>query len=157
MECALCPEAHHGSYGPHHPDPDSDSIAVQLTPILSKCLLQAETTFPSIPLPSHDGMGFSGTYKATCVLQEHPKAGCKFPPTCEDTLVTIQGVIYSVDQAVVAGPTSSAQPLYTPDCTPTAPSPPPGRRRDAPPPPPGVEQTTAAPDAPGEPLGPAQL
>jgi hypothetical protein len=121
MECTPCPESHHDSYGPHHPGPDSDSITEQLTPILSKCLLQSQVSYPSIDLPNHQGMGIYGTYKATCVLQEDPKSGCKFPPTCEDTLVTIQGVIYSFDQAVVAGPVSSAQPLYAPTCTPEMP------------------------------------
>jgi hypothetical protein len=48
-----------------------------------------------------------GTYKGMCHLSGSSKGMCRFPHTCEDTVLAVQGVVYEV-AAVRVGPSTQA-------------------------------------------------
>jgi hypothetical protein len=96
IQCGPCPELHHGGdyYGSRHND--DGSFIAEVTPTLSKCIVTPDYLVVPVPLTLKPTWSYAGTYTAMCFLEDDSKAGCKFPDTCEDTVVAIQGLIYEV-------------------------------------------------------------
>lgn len=99
IQCIACPDAHHSGQ-----DYQEDTLVRDITPTMSKCTWDIWVRDTPVPIRTRPGWTNKGTYMATCFLEEDNKAGCKFPETCEDTMVTIQGVIYGVNKAIRMGP-----------------------------------------------------
>jgi hypothetical protein len=106
IQCVPCPDAHH--YGQDHHE--EDTIVRDVTPTLSKCTWDIWVRDTPVPIRGKNGWTNKGTYTATCFLEEDTKAGCKFPETCEDTMITIQGVIYGIQKAIRLGPETPVGP-----------------------------------------------
>lgn len=108
ITCSACPGDHHGSYGTHKDDTPADFIA-DVSPPVSKCIWTLDELITVVPVTHQSGWFHAGTYTGFCYLEEDSKSGCKFPETCEDTVLAIQGVIYEME-AVRLGAASSVTP-----------------------------------------------
>jgi hypothetical protein len=74
-------------------------------------------------------VGILGSYTGTCHLQGDTQKGCKLPDTCENTIVTLQGVIYVLNEAVRVSPRDESTlapgcPLVDLECKPRQEPPP---------------------------------
>lgn len=100
MACIPCPDAHYS-----HGQQEDDNPIRDIVPALSKCTWNyfLRKGGAEIPINGKDGWVNKGTYTATCFLEEDTKAGCKFPETCEETMVTIQGVVFGINKAIRQG------------------------------------------------------
>jgi hypothetical protein len=104
MACTECPHAHYAPDGSN----DDGTFTGSLTVPMSLC---SWTIFKSEcrAVPNRLGIEACGTYHGTCFLEEDAKSGCKYPDTCEDSMLTIQGVIYTIEDAIRVGAASQAQ------------------------------------------------
>jgi len=103
LSCAPCPEAHYRKYDDHA----HDEFAVgTVGAILGKCMWEKNelTAVQAIPLIGKPGFIWAGTFRGTCYLEDSGKGHCELPEGCEDTVLSVQGVLYTVDKAVRVGP-----------------------------------------------------
>lgn len=102
LACTECPSAH--NYGPHYGG-SGEGFTHDITVPMSLCqwTIFKNDDDECLPVPNKNELKICGTYQGTCYLDEDKKGGCKFPDTCEDTMLTIQGVIYKVDDAIRIG------------------------------------------------------
>lgn len=135
MACTPCPGSKHYK-APHYGYDDNDGtsrLIEALTPALSECILTI-TTPPSKSLPVGQPKTYvASTYKATCQLRGDSKDGCEFPDTCEDIMVTVQGVVYEVPNVVRIPPANMPYYGIGPTCERPISCPPGGKGGPCPP------------------------
>jgi hypothetical protein len=102
MTCASCS---------HTTRDSSNGLVKPITAPLSHCVWKYDLIFGArrgILQTRDPNVVYRGTYEGTCYLRGDKNAGCVFPNTCEDTILTVKGVIYNALQAVRVGPADNS-------------------------------------------------
>jgi hypothetical protein len=104
MTCSTCPGAHRAR--DHEQDDDNAFLHPDISPALSSCTWSWQLVDDCIPVTHKPGVKVCGTYKGMCHLGGSSKGECRFPKTCEDSVLAVQGVAYEVAAAIRIGPST---------------------------------------------------
>jgi hypothetical protein len=88
-----------------------------INPTLSSCTWDWQLLKSCVPQIHQPGVKLCGTYKGMCHLSGSSKDVCRFPHTCEDTVLAVQGVVYEVAAVRVGPSTQTTENCPTPEGT----------------------------------------
>lgn len=109
LECSTCLGKHQEAYAPDK-SASEDILSQGLSSgAVSTCVWKDTTIQRGIPVVGNNNLRIWGFYRGTCYLKasagsDMQQGACRYPDTCEATVLKVQGVIYNVDRAVLVGP-----------------------------------------------------